>query len=332
MKPTSMDHLTPHDAEAPTAPSQVGMRLDAVILLGGGLSASPLGGATGCSVLDLLVTPAETVLDRWMRRLERLNGMAAEDLRVIVAAGGSVPAPERGTRHSRSQCEVVTHDREYRGAAGVLHDVTQHLSDDALLLVGEAARCPDFDVRDVVAAHLTEGNAVTVAVNPDGSPAGVYLLTRSLLGLVQAEGYMDLKEQWLGKVIATGQRVGVHRIRDGSSRPLRTPEQLLSAARAAALDCPSHSAEHFASVPGVISHGTFQCVSADARVAPDAVIIDSIIMPGARVGAGCVVARSIVCTDATLAAGEVLVDSVRATHAPGRNGHHKNGKHAGGRP
>lgn len=143
---------------------------------------------------------------------------------------------------------------------------------------------------------------------------------------------MDLKEQWLGKILATGHRVGVHRIRDGWSRPLRTREQLLSAARAAALDCPSRSAEHFASVPGVISHGTFQCVSADARVAPDAVVIDSIIMPGARVEAGCVVARSIVCTNATLAAGEVLVDSVRATHAPGRNGHHKNGKHAGVRP
>lgn len=307
-------------------------RLSAVVLLGGGLSVSPLGGATGCSVLDLLVAPAETVLDRWMRRIRGLNGMAAEDVRVIVAAGGSVPAPESGARHSRSHCEVVTHDREYRGAAGVLHDVTQHLSDHALLLVGEAARCPDFDVYDVVAAHCTEGNAVTVAVNPDGSPAGVYVLARGLLGLVQTEGYMDLKEQWLGKVITAGHRVGVHRISNGWCRPLRTPEQLLGAARTAALDCPSHGAEHFASVPGVISHSTFQCVSAEARVAADAVIIDSIIMPGARVGAGCVVARSIVCTDATLAAGEVLVDSVRATHTPGRNGHHKNGKHPGVRP
>lgn len=307
-------------------------RVDGVVLLGGGLSVSPLGSATRCSVLDLLVAPAETVLDRWMRRMGGLNGMAAEDVRVIVAAGGSVPAPESGPRHSRSHCEVVTHDREYRGAAGVLHDVTQHLSDHALLLVGEAARCPDFDVYDVVAAHRTEGNAVTVAVNPDGSPAGVYVLARGLLGLVQAEGYMDLKEQWLGRVIAAGHRVGVHRISNGWCRPLRTPEQLLGAARAAALDCPAHSAEHFASVPGVISHGTFQCVSAEARVAADAVIIDSIIMPGARVEAGCIVARSIVCTDATLAAGEVLVDSVRATHAPGRNGHHKNGKHPGVRP
>lgn len=328
-----MNDLTPHEAAASTPLSQVCERLNAAVLLGGGLSPSPLGGATGCSVLDLLIAPRETVLDRWLQRLGRLNGLAVEGLPVIVAAGGSAPAPKIVASDSRRRFELVLHDREYRGAAGVLHDVTHDFDAASLLLVTEAARCPDFDIGEVVAHHLAERHAVTVAVNADGSPAGIYLLTRHLLGLVQSEGYMDLKEQWLGKVIAARHKVGVYRIADGWCRPLRTREQLLAAARASAADGrAADGVQHFSSDPGAISSGTFQCVSPEANVAADAVVIDSIIMPGARVGRACVVARSIVCAGASVADGEVLVDSVRSPEVSGRNGHHKNGKQRGLRP
>ncbi len=293
-------------------------RLSAVVLLCGGLTPSPLAAATGCSVLDLLVADEETLFDRWMAALQRLDGAAAE-MRVIVAAGGAGPAPLLDGAGARPRAELIHPTRDFRGAAGVVRDVAAALPDEALLLVAEAARWADFDLGDVLDRHLASGYDVSVLVNPDRSPAGVYLLRRELLGLVQIEGYMDLKEQWLARVTSAGHRVGVLSGGRGGAKPIRTREQLLDAARAAAGGNGSSASLRFSRAAAHAGRGTFRCVSPRSIVAEDAVIIDSIVMPGARVEAGGVVARSIVCAGACVHAGESLVDAVLpAAHRNGQ--------------
>ena len=290
-------------------------RVQAFILLGGGLSPSPLTASTHCSVLDLLIGPSDsTVLDRWMLQVSAINGLASEDMPIIIANGSTNPVPHLGARSASCRIELVVDKEAYRGAAGVVCDVSSHLTDDALLLVAEAARCPDFDLAASVWHHKASGSDATVLVNPDNTPAGVYLMARHLLKFVQREGYMDLKEQWLDKVIQSDHHVGVHRISTGYSRPLRTREQLLNAARAAA-NGPGDglgSLRFGSTIPTREGHG-FRCVAPDAHIDDTAVVVDSIIMPGASVGASSIVTRSIVCANCHIPVDGRLVDAV---HGP----------------
>lgn len=283
--------------------------VEAFVLLGGGLTPSPLTAAAQCSVLDLLVGPGDrTVLNRWMEVIDGLGDLAADRLSIIVANGEDIPPPRLSAEAAR-QIEVVVDRENYRGAAGVVHDVSQHLSDDSLLLVAEAARCPDFDLAALVKHHRSNAYETTVLVNPDGTPAGVYVVARHLMRYVQREGYMDLKEQWLAKVIAGEHRVGAFRLIDGYSRPLRTREQLLQAARLSAQPASQSRSARFR-LEAAARRSGFQCIAADATVDSTAVVVDSIIMAAANVGAGSIVTRSIVCAGAVVPAEARLVDEV----------------------
>ena len=287
--------------------------VQAFILLGGGLTPSPLTASTRCSVLDLLIGPNElTVFDRWMNQVGALNGLAADDMPIIIANGGGNFVPQRRTGDAGRRVEMIVDRELYRGAAGVVCDVSRHMDDGALLLVAEAARAPDFDLAASVRRHKASGCEATVIVNPDNTPAGIYLMARRLLNLVQHEGYMDLKEQWLDRVIQADGHVGVHRISDGYSRPLRTRSQLLNAARAAANGHVEEqgSLRFGVTIPTRAHHG-FRCAAPDARIDESAVVVDSIIMRGASVGPSSIVTRSIVCANCDVPADAMLVDAVQ---------------------
>jgi len=306
-----------------------GDRLHAFILLGGGLSPSPLTASTHCSVLDLLIGPNDsTVLDRWMLQVRALNGLAAEDMPIIIANGSGNPAPRFSTSRANDRIELVEDREAYRGAAGVVCDVSSHLDDDALLLVAEAARCPAFDLAASVRHHMASGFDATVLVNPDNTPAGVYLMARHLLKFVQREGYMDLKEQWLDRVVHSDHHVGVHRISAGYSRPLRTRVQLLNAARASMNGHgEGHDSLRFGStMPTRFRHG-FRCVAPDASIDESAVVVDSIIMSGASIGPSSIVTRSIVCADSHVPARARLVDTVCGPESQAGVGSRVNGTH-----
>jgi ADP-glucose pyrophosphorylase len=57
-------------------------------------------------------------------------------------------------------------------------------------------------------------------------------------------------------------------------------------------------------------------VAAGARVADDAVLVESVVMPGATVGAGAVVVRSVLCEGAEVRAGASCVDRVVGPSGP----------------
>lgn len=272
------------------------------------------------------------MLDRWVLAADAMNDSVAGEIPIIIASGSGNPAPRLTSHHSTRRIEVVVDKHSIRGAAGVVCDVSSHLEDSALLLVAEAARCPHFDLTDIVTCHRANGFDVTVLVNPDDTPAGVYLIPRCLLKYVQREGYMDLKEQWLNRVIECNHRVGVHRMTHGYSQPLRTREQLLQAARTASLGHVSCQASiRFGGMTPTSHRDGFNCIAADAIVDDSAVIVDSIIMPGARVGASSIVTRSIVGHDSAVPTNARIVDAVLAplqtadsqTAVNGIHGEHK---------
>lgn len=273
--------------------------------MAGGFSPPPLGLAAGCSVLDLHLTRDESVLDRWRRALSTLEraGLTGESL---CLCGGSTPLPQS----TLGVLRTLVDKSDYRGPAGALRDACDRLAPSTTVLAAEAARCCTADLGHMLAQHVRGGADVTVARNADESPSGLYVLSRQMLDEVPHAGFMDLKEQWLPRLIAKGRRVMVHELPGAGSLPLRTRSEFLRAVQACLGADPGPEPD--ALEPRVL-RGT-RCAASvictGAEVAPDAIIVDSLISPGATVGEGALVARSIVGPGCTVHAGQTVVDAV----------------------
>lgn len=286
-----------------------GPRVAACILLAGGLRRSPLTAAAGMSVLDLHITPTRTLLEFWLDRIGAITGHAAGEVRVMHCA--NTPAPQRPRRGREATVRIAEDYQPYRGPAGIARDACSDVGPDALVLIAEAGRLPAADLAPLLAGHLAHGADVTVGASPDGSPAGVYLARCSTIALAPARGFMDLKEQWLSRVLERGLSVRVLTLEPPGMPPLRTRGQfvrairLLAGAPAAAAGFPTG---HFAATGANLR--LHSVVAEGARVDEGALIVDSVVMPGAVVEAGSVVARSIVCPGAVVRRGEERVDVV----------------------
>jgi hypothetical protein len=266
----------------------------ACILLGGGLRPSPLAKHCPCSVLDLMVRPGVSVLQAWCGALAGLGRDAVLPVTVALDAQGALPVT--AAFQGSVQLAIDRDASPFRGPAGALRDRVSQLDPDAIVLVGESARCVNADLEVMVARHIQQNHDVTVACNSDGSPAGIYVLRRRTLDHVPAIGFMDLKEQWLAAVGAGRGRVVVHRWDAGDAHPLRTREQFLEAV------LPRDAAGMGSSL-----------ISRTAEVAEGAFVSRSVVMRSACVASGAVVVRSLVLPGAHVAAGDVVVDGIIGT-------------------
>lgn len=270
------------------------------VILAGGLRPSRLIEATGRATLDLWIDRERRVLDCWLERLGEILGPSA---RVLVVPSASCPAP---ILHD-DRAELVQEERDFRGPAGVVRDVVGEFIGSVVVV--EAARLLTCSLRGMLDAHGGNGAWITVARQHDESPSGIYMMRAEALEMVPARGFMDLKEQLLGKI---GDRVGVVDLPGAGALPLRTRRQFLDAS--AYLRSAGSAGDATTSVwwtPDAHSRGT---ISARAEVHESASILDSVVMPGARIGRGSLVARSIICEGAEVRPGARVVDSV-ATHA-----------------
>ena len=287
-------------------------RVDACVILAGGLRALPIVRETQRSALDLWVGSRGTLFDQWLRRL---SAICAPGASIRVIHDKSTPAPEPPEGAHGLGVSVATDRGEYRGPAGVVKDVTTDLPEDATILIADAARWCAPDLTQLVATHARTGGAVTVGANPDDSPAGVYLARRASLDLTPAKGFFDLKEQWLGKLKASGERIGVHRFSDVGLTATPTREAVIALARDLAGMTRAQLCEDGWPRATVPPSGVFRTIAADAEVAADAILVDAVVMPRAVVGAGAVVVRSLVCSGATVGASARLVDTVAPARA-----------------
>lgn len=280
------------------------------IVLAGGLRPSPVAAVAGLPVLDLMLTPSRSALDLWCARFQELDTHAGLSVRVVYDA--STPAPAAPAAAGTLDVRVEREPRPYRGPAGIVRDLVTDVPAAAHVLVVEGGRYLASSLANLVSRHHARGGDVTVVCNADRSPAGVYLVRRAALDLVTANGFMDLKEQWLPRVVQAGLGVWVHDLVQGEAYPLWSREQFLRASRAA-MSSPRDIG------PYVVTQGTPEasrvdaqwcCVAAGAEVADGAAIHESIVMRGAAVGVGAVVARSIVCPGAVIQPGARVVDAV----------------------
>jgi len=291
--------LTPEGSDAAEALT--------VVIMAGGFSPPPLAEAASCSPLDLFVSPGETVCSLWVSAVRSLEGtVSVEDM--MCVCGGSTPLPTS----SMGALRTIADQTDYRGPAGALRDALERRRPDGLVLVAEAARLCFADIRALLASHRSRRAEVTVAALPDGTPAGVYLLQAATLDLVPHKGFMDLKEQWLGKLVAEGRAVFVHEFPAGSCPPIRTREEYIRAILQRHSEFGSAAADAGGPEPRLIvgTHHSRSIICAASDIASSAVVVDSVVMPGAVVGPGALVVRSVVCRDVRVPAGAVVVDAV----------------------
>lgn len=272
-------------------------RPDACVIYAGGLQASPLQALSPISVLDLMLTERATVLETLLARVAEACAGSGKSLPVTVVWGQPVPEPSMPTSLAGLDVRVTREASAWRGSAGVLADVCKPFASDATILVLEGARWLAVPLLPMLEAHARRDAHITVARNPDATPAGAYLVRRSTLDAVPQLGYLDLKEQFMGKFTGTPRGVHVHALPHPGAAPLRTLEDFLAAARAAS---------GAGNAPGASVR------SAQAAIAPDATVANSVVMAEARIESGAVVARSIVLKGAVVSQGTEIVDAVVA--------------------
>jgi len=282
--------------------------VSACVLLAGGLRPSQLTAASGLSVLDLPIATEMTLLDHWVSRLTPLLA-AGGSVRVVHCNATPAPSPPRSA--GGAAVEILRDVQGYRGPAGVARDVCADLEGESHVLIAEGARHLGCDLGAMAAEHIRTEADITVAANPDGSPAGVYIARRGTLDIVPARGFMDLKEQWLSRAVDRGMNVRVFVLPAPGASPLRTRAQFLRACFAPRRGSPSSSWMRHGFTRGVLVRGRVSnLIAPGAEVDPGALLAHTIAMPGARVEAGAVVARSILCPGARVGPGEEVVDAV----------------------
>lgn len=291
-------------AKAPRAPS--GAAAGACVLLAGGIRPSALSKETGSSVLNLWLSDAGSVLEHW---LERVAHAASPGARVHVVHDPASPAPAQPRRTSGMSVSIHPEPRAYRGPAGILRDVCEGLAPETIVLAGEAGRWLSGDPAGLVRAHASRGAEATVGVNPDGSPAGLYAISAEALGRVPGRGFMDIKEQWLQRLVEAKGRVWTHRMEGDGALPLRTREQFLEAARRASGGADPREGRGL--WDGVGSPASWRVIGPGTIVGDGATVLESVVMPGAEVGAGAVIVRSLLCPGARVEAGEVVSATIR---------------------
>lgn len=269
------------------------------VLLAGGPRPAPVASETGLSVLDLIVRPDRSVLESWLDEIDGFEPSLAPGFEVRVIYDKQSHRPGDPTFERSFGVRIEEEEGRYRGPAGVVWDACADLADtDGLVLIIEAQRylCSG-GLAELVAEHAADDCGVSVVANPDESPAGVFIVRRSMLERVPEIGFMDLKEQWLQAVLKEGHVAKIRHLREPGCLGIRTRRQYLAAVRAAA-------AGQGSDWSGVVAPG--------ADVDDSAALVGSVVMPGASVGARAVVARSVVCPGGRVEADAEVVDAAVA--------------------
>jgi len=287
------------------------------VLLAGGLKPSPLQRACDRHVLDLHIRPGVSLLDHWLDRFEELRPLDSEPVPLSVLHSPSGPTADvRSIAAERREAVEVRREADaFRGPAGAIRDLCLEQPHWRAVLAVEAVRFMSGSIAPILEHHLDSRAWATLGVNPDGTPAGVYVLSREALALVPRSGFLDLKEQLLAKVRERGGRVRGWPMTGPGGMPVRTREQFVRALAVSVSereddrdDGGRYGARPESATDAGAKHTSV--ASPGCEVADNATLLRSLVMPDARVEEGAVVARSILLPGALVRAGEAVVDSV----------------------
>ncbi len=267
------------------------------IILAGSMKPSALRRAVAAPSICLPLGGDVSVLRAW---IDALRDVAELDETRIVVNDGDEAAP---CRHAlgdlaggtRPRATVIVEPASWRGAAGILRDVSDDLGDDDLVLAIEGSAFPATDLA-VVAACVAGAPALggVIAATADGRPSGVAAFRRPALRLTPDIGYFDLKEQLLPRLHERGGDVRVCEAAPWVWRGYDRASYLaaVQACRARGLGGPAISTG--AAVHADAWTADALAIETDAIVEAGAVVYESVVMRGARVGAGAVVSRAVV--------------------------------------
>lgn len=267
-----------------------------VVMLAGTLRPSPLREAINVPVLCLPLGPDRTLLDAWIRVLAAVD--AVGDVRVVGNNERDVERFQQAIAMSEvehsGEVRTAAETTSWRGAGGILFDVTGDVPPETTIIAIEANVLPPFDLHPLLEA-MNPPTVGVVGVCGVDEPAGVYAFRRETFEHVPKVGYFDLKEQFLPKLAEEKAEVRTARLGDARIR-LRDREGYLAATvrRFAQHGNGTLSVARDASVSGsAILYGA--CVIESGAVIEDgAVVHDSVVLRGATIGGGAVVSESVV--------------------------------------
>ncbi len=282
--------------------------LRSVYLLGGSVRRSPLTAALGRSAIDLPIDPDRSVLGAWQSHvgdLAQRNGSDSLALRVILDRTAPEPAPRQSP--FGVELSIERDPIEFRGTAGVLKDVTSELSDDELILVGNASQLLLRPLATLVDALADEAADFVALSHADGTPSGLMLLRRACLTLIPDIGFIDMKEQAI-PMIAKDFTVRIIEHPERTGVPMRTCAEYVSALQFYHRRNVGSAAENdpFAEE----WRSSFAIVEKGAEVGQDVVIHDSVVLAGARVEEQAFLVRSIVGSMGTIRGHQTVVNQV----------------------
>jgi glycosyltransferase involved in cell wall biosynthesis len=288
--------------------------IKACIILAGGLQPSPLMQETGLSILDLPLTSTATVLDWWLDHVRVVAKNLHRSIPIYILHNSHVPVP--WPRREPDLDITYIHDPlPLRGPAGVIRDACAQLPPDGDILVFEAARYMGGTLWSMMQQHAATGADATVATNTDHTPAGIYLLRSELLAMVPAAGYVDLKEQWLDRLVCAERDVRRYVLPGAGSLHLHDRASLLRAASLASgvsTDAPPSHVEPKPTSMTAPNQMSLRIICRGAAVDPTAIILNSIIMPGATVGSHALIVRSLICPNTRVQTGTDIADAIVA--------------------
>jgi NDP-sugar pyrophosphorylase family protein len=284
----------------------VGKKLRALVLLGGTVRPTSLSTAVGRSVLDLPIAEDHTVLKQWHAQATSLaSDLELERLPVRVMINRNSVRPTLATSENHVVMRIHEDEAEYRGTAGVLHDLTDHYDDDDFVLVANGAQVTLTPLTDLFSQLAATNADVSLISNRDGSPSGAMLVRCGVLRQVPEIGFVDMKEQALPKIAKSNSVVVVHQT-ESTSVPIRTLTDYIHALRW----YHGRSTEGFTGTNAFAEawQARFSIIEKDAKVDANARVHDSVVLGGARVEHGALLVQSVACPGARIHRKEVVTD------------------------
>jgi mannose-1-phosphate guanylyltransferase len=207
------------------------------------------------------------------------------------------------------------HEPELLETGGGIWNISRWIGDDPVL-VHNGDVYSSIDLNRLVAAHEASGDVVTLALRSEG-PAkvialegdwvvdirgllgrapgthlftGIYVFSPELLKWIPPGEKITVRDTFVE--LAKAGRLGSVTLDGGQWMDLGDLASYLEAHRQLSLAEPIH---------------------AEARISPQATVIDSVVGPGAEIGDGATVERSVIWPGASVAAGQVVADAVVTT-------------------
>jgi len=293
------------------------------ILFGGTLRATPLREAIGCPTLALPIDADRTLADVWLERL--IDDGGVDEVRSVLNSSEDVDAVIEAVADHRISGDAsfrgLADPASWRGAGGIVYDVTRDMESTEIVIVAEGHRLPPMSLQPVLDAFSDATIDGVVGVCGQDEPAGVYAFRRHAVDTVSDVGYCDLKEQMLPALREVGHELIAVHLGPRPTTPIRDRSTYLRAVREALRPTEANTFV-VASSAQVDSTALLDgiCLLGD-RVTVDAgaVVHNAILLPDAFIGAGAVVSESVVGPAGRVETGGRLVAALRgAPHRPDR--------------